>query len=396
MRRVELLAPAGDLEKLKIAILYGADAVYIGGSKFSLRARANNFTIEDIREGCKFAKEHHAKVYVTMNVIPHDEDFDDVDDYLKDIEECGVTGIIVSSMEIIDRAKIVAPKLEIHISTQMSIANSKVVEFYEELGAKRVVLARELSMANIKQLISRSNLEVEVFIHGGMCISMSGRCTMSNHFTGRDANRGGCAHSCRWNYDLFDNTEKIGTEKYVNFGSKDLCAVSYVNQMIEAGVASLKIEGRMKSLYYIATVVRCYREIIDAYYNQQSIDIDEAKVELAKAENRLTSFGFLAGEMTLAGQLYDCRSEMPTKEFVGIVKEYDENTQIAIVEQRNYFEVGDVLEIFGPNLKNTQFKLLSMTDENDNELDVARHPLQILKMQIPIIVHPFDMLRKSK
>lgn len=394
MRRVELLAPAGDLEKLKIAILYGADAVYIGGSKFSLRARANNFSIEDIREGCKFAKEHHAKVYVTMNVIPHDEDFDDVDDYLKDIEECGVTGIIVSSMEIIDRAKIVAPKLEIHISTQMSIANSKVVEFYEELGAKRVVLARELSMANIKQLISRSNLEVEVFIHGGMCISMSGRCTMSNHFTGRDANRGGCAHSCRWNYDLFDNTEKIGTEKYVNFGSKDLCAVSYINQMIEAGVASLKIEGRMKSLYYIACVVKCYRKIIDDYCMGKEVDALYYSKEIQKAENRLTSCGFLNGMVTTNEQLYNVRAEIPTKDFLGIVMDYNEKTGECIIEVRNYFEKDYKIEFFGPDLDNREFIVDNIYDTNDELLDAARHPLQLVKLYIPFKVTKFDMLRK--
>ncbi|MDD3123304.1 MAG: U32 family peptidase [Candidatus Izemoplasmatales bacterium] len=397
--KVELLAPAGNLEKLKIAILYGADAVYIGGKKFSLRARASNFTISDIVEGCLFAKKHHAKIYVTMNIIPHEEDFEGIEEYLKDLEKAGVGGIIVSSMMIARIAKKVAPKLERHISTQLSTTNSMAINQYHKMGFSRVVLARETLPEDMERIARESKAELEVFIHGGMCSSYSGRCMLSNHLTNRDANRGGCAHSCRWNYDLFKNTELINDKPdFFNIGAKDLTGVTSIFRLIDMGIKSLKIEGRMKSLYYIATVVRCYRMLIDEYYKNNcspiGIDLDFYYQEIAKAENRLSSTGFLEGKVTVGEQLYNIRNEMPTKEFLGIVLDYDRASGVATIEQRNYFEVEDDVEFFGPNLGNTRFKVMKMMDEDGNELMVARHPLQIIKMKVPFKVNKFDMVRR--
>ncbi len=400
--KVELLAPAGDLEKLKIAIIYGANAVYIGGKKFSLRARASNFTIENIREACAFAKEHGAKIYVTMNIIPHDEDLDGLEDYLLELEKAQVTGIIVSSLYIAKVAQIVAPKLECHLSTQASVTNSLAIKEYEKLGFTRVVLARETSLEQIKKIKEKVNAELEVFIHGGLCVSYSGRCMLSNHLTNRDANRGGCAHSCRWNYDLYDGDNKINPEGfYFNIGSKDLVGVRHLFSLLDIGVASLKIEGRMKSLYYIATVVRCYKQLIDKYYEYvdnsvdlKGIDLEYFYKEIGKAENRLMSIGFFDGAPTCNEQLYNIRSETPTKEFIGIVLDYDEKTNIATIEQRNYFELNDKVEFFGPTLENTETTITELYDENFTPIEVARHPLQILKIKVPFELKKYDMIRK--
>ena len=266
-KRVELLAPAGNLEKAKIALMYGADAVYVGGKIFSLRARASNFSKEDLKELCEFARSLNKKVYVTCNIIPHDEDFKLLDEYLVYLNEIGVNAIITSSISVMNKAKTLAPKVEVHVSTQTSITNSLAIDFYESIGATRAVLAREVSIFEIEKIKKNTFLELEVFIHGGMCASYSGRCTLSNYMTSRDANRGGCAHSCRWNYNLIMGKKQINLpNEYFNMGSKDLMAIEYIPKLIELGVESLKIEGRMKSVYYIATVVRSYRMLIDDYY----------------------------------------------------------------------------------------------------------------------------------
>lgn len=397
---VELLAPAGDLEKLKIAILYGADAVYIGGKKFSLRARASNFTLKDIKEGCRFAHRHGAKVYVTMNIIPHEEDFTGVKQYLKSLERAKVDGIIVSSMSVAELSKEVTPSLDLHISTQLSSANSSAVNEYQRLGFSRVVLAREVLPEDMEKIVRNTDCELEVFIHGGMCVSYSGRCMLSNHLTNRDANRGGCAHSCRWNYDLYRNGEIINDKpQFFTIGSKDLVGLKHIFRLISLGIKSLKIEGRMKSLYYIATVVRCYRLLIDDYNktggDESLIDWDFYLQEIAKAENRLSSTGFLGGKPTIDEQLYHSESEMPTKDFLGIVLKYDGRSKIATIEQRNYFSLGDVVEFFGPQLANTKMQISMMMDENKEPLEIARHPLQIVKIKVPFKLSPFDMMRKG-
>lgn len=396
---VELLAPAGNLEKLKIAILYGANAVYIGGKKFSLRARASNFTLKDIQEGCRFAHRHQAKVYVTMNIIPHEEDFIGIKQYLKSLVKAKVNGIILSSMMVAKISQEVAPSLERHISTQLSSANSKAIEEYQNMGFSRVVLAREVLPEDMEKITKNTHCELEVFIHGGMCVSYSGRCMLSNHLTNRDANRGGCAHSCRWNYDLYRNNVLINEKPhFFNIGSKDLVGLQHIFRLISLGIKSLKIEGRMKSLYYIATVVRCYRLLIDEYEktkgNASLVDWNFYLQEIAKAENRLSSTGFLGGKPTINEQLYNIQSEIPTKEFVGIVLKYDGRSKLATIEQRNYFEVGDQVEFFGPNLANTKFEITMIFDENKEPLTVARHPLQIIQIKVPFKLSPFDMMRK--
>lgn len=395
IKNVELLAPAGSLEKLKIAILYGADAVYFGGRKFSLRARANNFSLEDIKEACLFAHEHNAKVYVTMNIIPHNEDFEGLIEYLKYLEEVGVDAIITSSIYIIKTCIMVAPNIEVHLSTQLSSTNSMACEFFKKLGVKRVVLGREVSLEEMKLIKENSNISLEAFIHGGMCSSYSGRCMLSNYMVNRDANRGGCAHSCRWNYDLYNNDLKINSYQYFHIGSKDLCAVQAIEEMIGIGIDSLKIEGRMKSDYYIATIVRTYRHLIDDILNNKTIDYDYYFKELAKAENRASSKGFLYGDVTIEEQLYD-RDETPTKEFVGIVKDYNRITKQCIIEQRNFFKIGDTLEFFGPQLKNTLYKVLSIKDIEGTDLDAARHPKQIMILSVDFEVSPNDMIRLIK
>ncbi len=391
-KKIELLAPAGNLQKLKIAILYGADAVYIGGKKFSLRARANNFELVDIKEACEFASVYNAKIYVTMNIIPHSEDLEDLEEYLLFLQAVGVKAIITSSLYIIKKSLMVAPLLEVHLSTQVSITNSEAIKFYEKLGIKRVVLAREVSLREMKLIINDCDIELEAFIHGGMCSAYSGRCMLSNYMVNRDANRGGCAHSCRWNYNLLNNKQQINTNGYFHIGSKDLVGVEAIQEMITLGIVSLKIEGRMKSEYYIATIVRTYRQLIDAIYNNDLIDYQYYNNEIQKAENRISSTGFLFGDTTANEQLYD-RDEHPTKEFVGIVREYRKETKECVIEQRNYFEVGDTLEFFGPFLKNTLNKVNEIYDFEYNRLDAARHPQQLIILKVNFDVSINDMIR---
>lgn len=388
----ELLAPAGDLEKLKIALIYGADAVYIGGLNFSLRARASNFTIEDIKEACKFAHDLNKKVYVTTNIIPHNEDLNDLIEYLKQLEEAKVDAIIVASLYIMQVA-LKYTKLEVHISTQESTMNNEMIELFYKLGAKRVVLARELTKEEIKDIINYSKLDIEVFIHGGMCASYSGRCVLSNNMTNRDANRGGCAHSCRWNYDLYHNNIKINENlPYFTMSQRDLKAIYEIPELIKMNVSSFKIEGRMKSLYYIATVVKTYRTLIDDTLTNKLKDLSYYDNEIKKAENRFTSSGFLEYD-GIERRLYNMRSEIPTKAFLGIVLDYDEKNKIATIEQRNYFEPYQTLEFFGPKLNNTLFTIDKIYDLDNNELDAARHPKQILKIKIPFKVSKYDLIR---
>ncbi|MCK9536768.1 MAG: U32 family peptidase [Bacilli bacterium] len=389
---IELLAPAGDLEKLKIAVLYGADAVYIGGKKFSLRARASNFSLADIESAGRFARRYGVKIYVTLNIVPRDEDLTAVSDYLRELVRCGVDGIIVTSLYYAALSRQIAPELELHLSTQFSAANSRAINYYKTLGFSRVILAREVTINQIKTIKQNTGLDLEVFIHGGMCSSFSGRCVLSNYLTGRDANRGGCAHSCRWNYYLSQAALPV-TNLLFNMGSKDLSAVRVVPELIDLGIKSLKIEGRMKSIYYIATVVRSYRQLIDEYLETGRVhDFNYYEKELAKAENRETASGFLYGLPDVNEQLYNTVTP-PDKTFVGIVLDYDSHCEIATVEQRNYFSVGDRLELFGPNRANTQIVVDYIWDEFGNRLDAARHPQQRIKIKVPFYVSYPDMIR---
>ena len=389
---VELLAPAGDLEKLKIAVLYGANAVFIGGLKFSLRSRASNFTIADIKEGCEFAHKYNAQVHVTCNIVMHEIDIDDILEYLKALEEAGVDAIIASSITILKLVK-EHTKMEAHVSTQTSTINTEAVKFYQDLGVDRVVLGRELSLEEIKEVKENTNIDLEVFIHGGMCVSYSGRCMLSNNMTNRDANRGGCAHSCRWNYDLYSNEELINPEgDYFAMSSKDLCAIKLIPDLMKLGINSFKIEGRMKSLHYIATIVKAYRTIIDDVYNNSLKDFSYYEAMIAKAENRLTSTGFLKGLPTINEQLYDLNLTLPSKDFVGIVLDYDKETKMVTIEQRNYFLPNTNLEVFGPN-HNEIIKIGEIFDKDEVSLDAARHPRQIVHIYSDYEFEINDLLR---
>lgn len=400
MKKIELLAPAGDLEKLKIAIRYGADAVYLGGKRFSLRSRASNFDLEDIAEAVKFANEYGAKIHVTVNIIPHDEDFQGIEEYLQSLEAIGVSAVIVASITFIDLVKKVAPGLEVHVSTQQSITNSKAVEYYQSMHANRVVLARECTMDQIREICENASLPIEAFIHGGMCVNYSGRCTLSNAMTLRDANRGGCAQSCRWQYTLRHGDDILTDEHhFFSMSSKDLMASAYVGKMIQAGVSSLKIEGRMKSAYYIATVVKTYRKMIDEIYEKgelSEIASEAYQREFAKAENRPTSLGFLPGRVSVKDHLYSKNGAGVTHDFIGYVLGYDEMNKHAIIQVRNYFKVGDIMEVFGPHIDNQCFKIESMLNEEGQLEAIANKPMQVLRIPCPFIVEEHDMIRKGE
>lgn len=392
---IELLAPAGDLEKLKIAILYGADAVFIGGTEFSLRARASNFTLSDIKAGCEFAHQFNKKVYVTTNIIPHHEDMSGLLEYLKGLEEAGVDAIISASPFIIDTA-LNKTNLEVHISTQQSAMNINTVNYWHRLGAERVVLARDLTLEEIQHITTNTKAEIEVFIHGGMCAGYSGRCSLSNHLTNRDANRGGCAHSCRWFYDLKKDQKAI-EETPFSMSSKDLSAVHEIERLIDMGVSSLKIEGRMKSLHYIATIVHTYRMIIDEYQKHGKIENYQYYIDnLQKAENRETSTGFFHGTPKLPQQLFEKRSEKVMQNFVGLVLEYDSQSQTAIVETRNVFHLGETLEVFSRFETEKTFTLTQMENLKGEIVERAMRAKEPLRIKVPFEVHPFDMIRAER
>jgi len=389
----ELLAPAGNLYKAKIALLYGADAVYIGGKQFSLRARASNFDLSMIKELVEFAHHIEKKVYVTMNMVFHDEDVYGLDDYLVELDKINVDAIICSNMIVIERAKTLTD-LEVHLSTQFSLTNSSLANYFYHQGVKRVVLSREASLDEIKRIQENSLADLEVFIHGGMCVSYSGRCTLSNYTVLRDANRGGCAHTCRWLYNLYEDDTLLSDDYDFQMSSKDLEATNYIKDLLDLNIASLKVEGRMKSIHYIATVINTYRMMIDDYKIGCLRPIEQYQTEIKKAENRLTSHGFFEGDTTVDQQLYNSRSEVPTKEFVGLVKDYDREKQELIVQQRNYFEPGDCLEILMPDKTIIQFQVKNIVDEDGIELDAARHPLQIIKISCPVTIMDNSMIRK--
>ena len=396
MNRIELLSPAGDLERLKIAVLYGADAVYIGGKQFSLRSRASNFDMDAIREGVEFAKAHGSHVHVTVNMIPHEDDLNDLEIYLKQLESVGVHAIICASLTVVRTAKRVAPKLEVHLSTQHSTTNSKAIEYWKSEGVDRVVLARECDLEEITSISKKSALPTEVFIHGGMCISYSGRCTLSNHMTNRDANRGGCAQSCRWKYRMLENDTFIHDEENLfSMSSKDMMAANYIKDLVEAGVTSLKIEGRMKSTYYVATVIRAYRMLIDRIYEGE---VDEAFMsmildELSRSENRPTAVGFYDGLPKAKDQLYGVNGAGVTQEYIACVLDYDKESQMATIQVKNNFAMHAQVEVFGPRFTIPMI-MNDCYDLDGNKIEVANKPMQILKTKIEFEVKENDMIRK--
>lgn len=403
VKKPELLAPAGNLEKLKIAVHYGADAVFIGGQEYGLRSNAGNFTFEEMKEGVEFAKKYGAKIYVTTNIFAHNENIDGLEEYLLGLKEAGVAGIIVADPLIIETCRRVAPEIEVHLSTQQSLSNWKAVEFWKEEGLERVVLARETSAEEIKEMKEKVDIEIETFIHGAMCIAYSGRCTLSNHMTARDSNRGGCCQSCRWDYDLYqlegENEVPLYSEGDAPFAMspKDLKLIESIPRMIELGIDSLKIEGRMKSIHYIATVVSVYRKVIDDYCaDPDNFQIKQEWLEeLEKCANRETATAFFEGVPGYKEQMFGNHSKKTNIDFVGLVLDYNPETQIVTLQQRNKFMPGEEVEFFGPEIENFTQVIDKIWDEKGNELDAARHPLQIVQFKVDKPVYPDNMMRKE-
>jgi len=404
VKKPELLAPAGNLEKLKIAVHYGADAVFIGGQEYGLRSNADNFSLEEMAEGVQFANKYGAKIYVTTNIFAHNENIEGLDVYLKGLEDAGVTGIIVADPLIIETCRRVAPKLEVHLSTQQSLSNWKAVQFWKEEGLERVVLARETSADEIREMKEKVDIEIETFIHGAMCIAYSGRCTLSNHMTARDSNRGGCCQSCRWDYDLYKLDESSnevalfsGNDDPFAMSPKDLKLVESIPRMIEMGIDSLKIEGRMKSIHYIATVVSVYRKVIDAYCaDPDNFEIEQEWLEeLDKCANRETAPAFFEGVPGVKEQMFGNHSKKTTYDFVGLVLDYDKETGMVTLQQRNFFKQGDEVEFFGPEIENFTHVIDKIWDEKGQEIDAARHPLQIVTFKVAGPVYPNNMMRKG-
>lgn len=407
MRKIELLAPAGNMEKLKMAIIYGADAVYIGGEKFGLRASAGNFNIEEIKEAVHFVHDNSKKLYVTVNIIPHNEDFIGLPEYLKEIEDAGVDAIIFSDPGVYLAAKESVPNMELHLSTQANNTNYRSAEFWYKQGVKRIVLARELSFEEIKEITQRSSkeLEFETFVHGAMCMSYSGRCLLSNYMVGRDANKGECAHPCRYKYHLVEERrpgeympiEEDERGTYI-FNSKDLCMIEYIPDLVNAGILSFKIEGRMKSAYYVASVVRAYRMAIDSYLADplNYVFKQEWLEEFSKASHREFSTGFYNNKPDSSGQVYDSSAYVRDYAFTGLVLEYNEETGIATVEQRNKMVLGDEIEVIGPKRDMFSQKLEKMWNNEDEEIETAPHPQMIVKIKMAKPVARFDILRRER
>lgn len=390
MNRVELLAPAGDLERLKIDLLYGADAVYLGGQQYGLRANATNFTILELKEGCLFAHKLGKKVFFTLNIVFHNADMNSVDSYIDEVVDAGVDAFIVSDPFIISYIKDRYPQVEVHLSTQNSTTNYKTVEYFKDEGVDRIVLARELSKDDIREIILKTKVDIEVFIHGAMCTCFSGRCALSNYVTNRDANRGGCSQVCRFSF-------KTENDHDFTMATKDLNLAKYISEMIDMGVKSFKIEGRMRSIYYLATVVGAYRKIIDNYNRGTLTDKfleDEIKI-LSRVANRETSTQYFDHKANLDDQYYTGRQEVSNQDYLGQVISYDKKRKLIKIYERNYFEVGDKVELFTPRGDSVVF-LVDMLYNNDHEVvSVARHPDDIyyLYLDTNIEIEEYSMIR---
>ena len=390
MKRIELLSPAGDIERLKVTLLYGADAVYIGGEKYGLRANATNFSLEQIKEGCSFAHNLGKKVYLTLNIVFHNEDMDGVEDYIASVVDAGIDAFIVSDPFIISYIKKNFPKVEVHLSTQDSTTNYKAVEYFQKQGVDRVVLAREVSLKEIKEIIDKTGIDIEVFIHGAMCTCYSGRCALSNYVTNRDANRGGCAQVCRFSFE-------VPGKKDFTFATKDNNLARYIGNLIDIHVTSLKVEGRMRSLYYLATVIGTYREIIDRYYNHTLTEdiLSVLEERLARVANRAVSTHYLLKEANATDQYYTGRNEASNQDYLGQVISYDSEKKLVKFYERNYFKVGDTVELFTPKGDRVSIVVSKLFDEDMNSLDVARHPDNIyyLSLDTDIAIPSYSMIR---
>ena len=404
LKKPELLAPAGTLEKMKMALLFGADAVYLAGKSFGLRALGGNFTYEELKMAVDFAHERQKKVYVTINIFPHNSDIARLPEYLKYLQEIAVDALLVADLGVFMMCRRLIPQMEIHISTQANNTNWETVNAWQELGASRVVLAREMSLAEIREIRAKTTAELEMFIHGAMCISYSGRCLLSNYFTGRDANRGSCAQSCRWKYALVEETrpdkyfpiEEDERGTYI-MNSKDMCLMPNLKDVIESGVDSLKIEGRMKSVHYAASVTKAYRLAIDSYFeNPDEFNIKQEWLEeLEKVSHRAYTTGFYYHQPDSNDQIYDKTSYEQTSDFVGLVREYDKNTGYALVEQRNNMKIGQEIEIFSPTLPLYRQTITDMINADGEHIEVAPHPQQLIRMKMKQAVEPYTILRRD-
>jgi len=406
MKLPELLAPAGDMERLKVALAYGADAVYLGGKNFGLRAFSGNFSPPELVQACNYAHELGRKVYVTVNIFPHNADLQDLPAYLTSLAAAGCDAILVADPGVFSIAREVIPQIPLHISTQANTTNWRSAKFWQDLGAERVVLARELSLAEIQEIRQKVLLELECFVHGAMCVSYSGRCLMSAYMTGRAANRGECAQPCRWRYALVEEkrpgeyypVEEDERGTYI-LNSRDLCLLQQLPELVAAGVQSFKIEGRMKSVHYLATVVRVYREALDKLAKQTNIVFPADgpwRQEIEKAGSRGYTTGFFAGQLQDDSQEYETVRTLPEWEYAGLVKGWNALDGMALVEQRNHLQLGDEIEVLRPAGPVTRQKLMVMTDTEGMPLNCAPHPQQMLLIQLDEAAGEFAMLRRRR
>ena len=405
MQKMELLAPAGNMDKLKLAFFYGADAVYLGGKSFGLRAFSDNFSEEELKEAVEYAHSLGKRVHVTVNIFPHNADLKGLPDYLRYLYEIHADAILIADPGIFSIARQVVPDLPIHISTQANTTNWASAKFWHDNGAKRVVMAREVSMKDIKEIHDKVPVELEGFVHGAMCISYSGRCLLSNYFTqNRDSNRGQCVQCCRFKYNVVEEKrpgqyfpvveDERGT--YI-FNSKDLCLLPYIPDLYQAGLSSLKIEGRMKSVHYVATVVKVYRQALDAYERdpQHFHVLPEWVAELEKISHRPYTRGFSVSHPTEADQVYSHSSNTQTHEFIGLVKSYDTDQHIAWIEQRNYFKLGQAVEFLQPKGALIRQTIQRIVDDKGQDLDAARHPQQLVGIYMDTPLEPYSMMRRE-
>lgn len=406
MEKMELLAPAGNMEKMKMAFRYGADAVFLAGKKFGLRAYGGNFDNDQLKYAVQYAHDRGKKIYITVNIIPREDELEGLDEYLKYLYEIGVDAVIVSDLGVFSVCREAAPNLPIHISTQASSANWRSVKMWKDLGAERIVLAREVSVAEMADIRKKVDVELEVFGHGAMCISWSGRCLLSNFFTHgkRQSNRGECIQACRFKYSVMEESrpgqyfpieeDEHGT--YI-FNSKDLCLIEHIPELVEAGVSSLKLEGRMKSVYYVAAVVATYRKAIDAYYKEKENYKfrEEWKEELEKISHRPYTTGFAFNDANEDSQAYDKSQPVQPYDFIGMIKEYDEETKTAKVQQRNHFKVGEIIECLSPSGEVFPLKIGKLTNEDGDEVEKAPHPLEMLTMEAERKLEPYTIMRRK-
>ncbi|HES2417360.1 TPA: U32 family peptidase [Streptococcus pyogenes] len=405
-KRPEVLSPAGTLEKLKVAIDYGADAVFVGGQAYGLRSRAGNFSMEELQEGIDYAHARGAKVYVAANMVTHEGNEIGAGEWFRQLRDMGLDAVIVSDPALIVICSTEAPGLEIHLSTQASSTNYETFEFWKAMGLTRVVLAREVNMVELAEIRKRTDVEIEAFVHGAMCISYSGRCVLSNHMSHRDANRGGCSQSCRWKYDLYDmpfggerRSLKGKIPEDYSMSSVDMCMIDHIPDLIENGVDSLKIEGRMKSIHYVSTVTNCYKAAVDAYMESPEAFYaikEELIDELWKVAQRELATGFYYGIPTENEQLFGARRKIPQYKFVGEVVAFDSASMTATIRQRNVIMEGDRIECYGPGFRHFETVVKDLHDADGQKIDRAPNPMELLTISLPREVKPGDMIRACK